>query len=121
MHQIDLQQLEFIDSKLRTIMKEIEEKFGSKVITSLYRIGDTGPHGTLPLRAIDIRSESEKIDGNIVEFINKNWIYDEKRPLMTCALRHDVGQGMHIHIQVSPNTRRVSAKDLLNNSDCKDK
>jgi len=52
---IDLVQLEFITPLLREIALAIEERFGEKTITSLYRIGDTGVHGTMPLSGMDLR------------------------------------------------------------------
>lgn len=104
MHKIDIQQLEFIDYRLRKILDQIEERFGSQVITSLYRIGDTGVHGTLPLRGIDLRSHKKEVDDVIERFVNKRWTYDPNRPLRDVAIVHNVGRGRHIHLQTHPNT-----------------
>ena len=109
MHRIDLDQLEFVHPKLREIMREIDRKFGEQIITSMYRIGDPGVHGCLPLRGIDIRCRGEKEDRELVDFVNNTWKYDYKRPAMKCAIKHDTGQGLHIHLQVHPNTARQFA------------
>ena len=46
---IDVSQLEFIDKNLRLILLDIEKSTGVEfTITSLYRIGDVGVHGSLP-------------------------------------------------------------------------
>lgn len=105
MHEIDISQLEFIHPELRRISNAIEDRFGPQVITSLYRIGDTGVHGTLPLRGMDLRynSDSEAIKF----FVNTNWVYDPERLYYHACMVHDVGHGIHIHLQVHPNTVRV--------------
>lgn len=104
MHKIDIYQLEFIEPKLREIMRDIKDQFGPQEITSLYRIGDNGVHGTLPLRAIDLRynRKSKKIE----KYLNNNWIYDSERPGLNVAWVHDSGQGIHTHLQVHPRTVR---------------
>lgn len=108
MHKIDIQQLEFIDERLRKIMAQIEKRCGSQIITSLYRMNEEGVHGTLPLRGIDLRCKNQRTDGLddnvLVHFVNRNWIYDPERPNMKVAIIHDVGQGRHIHLQTHPNT-----------------
>ena len=60
-----------------------------------------------PLRGLDLRSFIYKNPQNIVDTINKVWMYDYKRPHMKCAIYHDTGQGDHIHLQVHPNTRKI--------------
>ena len=73
------------------------------VITSAYRPGDKGVHGTDPLRAVDLRSHG--LDAHAVcDSINEHWQYDSTRPKMRCAIFHDVGQGPHIHLQVHDRT-----------------
>jgi hypothetical protein len=68
------------------------------------RPGDV--HSTDPVRAIDIRSRcyDGELAGTIREDINNRWQYDSNRPSMQCAIIHDVGMGIHFHIQVHPNT-----------------
>ncbi|GAG36675.1 unnamed protein product, partial [marine sediment metagenome] len=48
---IDYQQLDFIHPLLRDMISDVEKETGFEfTITSLYRIGDSGNHGQLPLR-----------------------------------------------------------------------
>ncbi|WP_289020389.1 hypothetical protein [Desulfobacter postgatei] len=65
-------------------------------------------HSTDPVRAIDIRSRCYDGDqaGEIRDEINDRWQYDSNRPQMRCALIHDIGLGVHFHIQVHPNTAK---------------
>lgn len=111
MWRTDVYQMEFINPSLRRVLKFYEEVLDSHtVITSLYRIGDVGPHGQLPLRAVDLRyvkDESELAE----QMINATWIYDPERPHYKVALLHNVGGGLHLHIQVHRNTRRRQAAD----------
>ena len=100
-------QLDFIDEKLRNLMDFAESIWpGEPVITSLYRMNDSGVHGALPLRGCDLRTRdfdtetAERLAGQI----NAKWTYDTTRPVMRCAIFHDVGQGAHIHLQVHPRT-----------------
>lgn len=72
-------------------------------ITSAYREGD-GVHGTIPCRAIDIRSKNFNDPEEIASDINNHWVYDPERPKFKCALYHDVGQGPHIHLQCHAST-----------------
>ena len=78
------------------------------VMTESFRVarhsGDV--HSTDPVRAVDIRSRcyDGNLAGKIRDEINDKWQYDPNRPRMRCALIHDVGLGVHFHIQVHPNT-----------------
>ena len=65
-------------------------------------------HSTDPVRAVDIRSKCYDGDhaGKIRDEINAMWQYDSNRPQMRCAIIHDVGNGVHFHIQTHPNTCR---------------
>jgi hypothetical protein len=108
MWHIDIYNLEFIEMRLRLILKAVEDEFGPGCITSLFRTGDLGVHGTLPLRGIDERCKSIYLGNLKVAFVNSLWIYDPQQPDLRCALCHDVGQGLHMHYQVHPNTVRVS-------------
>jgi hypothetical protein len=104
---IDLLQLNFIDKTLRQIVTEFEEQTGiTLTVTSLYRIKDNGVHGQLPLRGIDCRMKNERIGNVIADIINEKWLYDYHRPWKKCAIFHDTGKGLHIHIQTHPNTKR---------------
>ncbi len=106
---IDIGQLEFIDRKLRIIATETEEAFGCVfIVTSLYRIGDGGVHGQLPLRGLDWRCHSKSFGGAIEEHINSRWKYDPYRPDKVCCKCHATKSGaLHLHLQVHPNTRRI--------------
>jgi len=108
MSNIDFQQLEFVDIKLRKIHKWIEEKTGlTFTITSIYRINDPGVHGKLPVRGTDIRIRNKEIGEIITDYINKNWQYDINRPNLKCAVIHGEGYNLHIHLQVHTNTKKL--------------
>lgn len=78
------------------------------LITDGYREGDKGVHGTSPVRGIDMRSRiySREILNVVEKHINSKWQYDPKRPHKVCCMIHDVGKGVHIHLQVHPNTTK---------------
>ena len=102
---IDIQQLEFIDSKLRKILMWIETSTGQEfTITSLYRIGDKGVHGVLPLRGADLRMRNRSVGRGVVSWINSRWKYNPASPGRECALLHGDGGNLHIHVQVHANT-----------------
>ena len=102
---IDINQLEFIELKLRTIATWLEAQTGLEfTATSLCRIGDTGVHGAIPLRGIDIRMRSTDIGEALQNMINASWQYDPERPNMNCALLHGKQSNMHIHLQTHPRT-----------------
>jgi len=88
------------------------------IFTSLYRPGENSVHGTNPLRGFDIRSWVIPHPEIIEDMTNKHWQYDPKRPEKKIALLHEVkdeegiGQGIHFHFQVHPNTRKVSGSDI---------
>lgn len=65
-------------------------------------------HGTLPVRAVDIRSwcYPDSKAYQIMHEINQKWEYDPKRPDKMVAIVHNSGKGIHMHIQVHPNTQR---------------
>jgi hypothetical protein len=77
---------------------------GQIVITSAFRWQDKGVHGAIPLRAFDLRSWVFKDPKAVCDDINMNWAYDPKRPEKKVATLHDVGKGIHFHIQVHPRT-----------------
>lgn len=104
--EIDIGQLEFIDQNLRTMAIETEAAFGCVfIVTSLYRIGDDGVHGQLPLRGLDWRCRTLAFGNLVAEHINQRWQYDYSRPGMECCRCHAVGGGaLHLHLQVHPKT-----------------
>jgi len=104
---IDIKQLEFISPMLREIVLWLEAETGYDfTITSLYRIGDNGVHGTLPLRGLDLRMRNEFVGRGIAVFVNDNWQYDPSRPAKRCAKLHGDGSNLHLHLQVHPTTRK---------------
>ena len=103
---IALGQLDFIDDTLKSIVWDAQEFTGFEfTITSIYRIGDSGVHGQLPTRGIDVRCRDAVIGHLIADFINGKWKYDPSRPEKKCCIFHNVGQGNHLHFQVHPNTK----------------
>ena len=106
---IDLMQLEFIDLNLRKLTQDIENRFGEKIITSLFRIDDSGVHGQLPLRGIDLRCESARHGAMVEQFVNQKWSYDSKRPEKKCCVYHKNRSNSfyHLHLQTHPNTKEL--------------
>lgn len=103
----DLGQWEFVTPRLRQIALWLEESTGLIfTITSLYRIGDAGNHGQLPLRAVDLRCRHIGLANFIADLINDAWEYDHERPNMKVAIAHGKGSHLHIHLQVHDNTTR---------------
>jgi len=103
---IDIGQLEFIDLTLREIADWIEKSTGLEfTITSLYRIGDSGVHGQLPVRGMDLRMRDRFIGKEIERTINDEYIYDDNRPELKCAILHGEGANLHLHLQTHPNTK----------------
>lgn len=103
---LDIKQLMYYHPNLRKVLLWLEATTGlGFTITSQFRIDDPGVHGTLPLRADDLRIRNETIGQAIAKVINKYWVYDPNRPEMRCAVLHGKGMEMHLHIQVHPNTR----------------
>jgi len=102
---IDTDQLSFIDINLRKLLAFLESRTGLQfTITSLYRPGDTGVHGTIPLRGVDLRLRNGRIGDALADLVNLAWVYDPDRPEKKCAIYHDVGKGEHLHLQVHPKT-----------------
>jgi len=97
------------DDELVSLILWVSHRLDKFCITSGFRPGDSGVHGTSPCRAIDIRSNWYDDPEDICKDINSHWIYDPERLDKLCALYHDVGQGPHIHLQVHGNTyeRRI--------------
>lgn len=95
--------------KLKEVLEWYARRYGTHnmVITSAYREGDKGVHGTNPLRGIDLRSRMFRDPWIVANIINHNWKYDPKRPAMSVCLYHSVGLGPHFHIQVHDNTTKV--------------
>ena len=86
------------------IILEVEKKFDKVTITSPYRHGDKGVHGTDPCRGIDIKSWDFKKPEEVVDFVNGKFTYDPERVNKKCAILHDTSSGIHIHLQSHDNT-----------------
>ena len=101
---IDVTNLKFIDEKMRKLIAWLEDETSTSfTITSLYRVGDRGVHGTLPVRGIDLKMRNFHFGNFLEKYINAHWVYDPKRGLQ-CALLHDAGDGLHLHLQVHKNS-----------------
>ena len=92
--------------RLVTIAEEIRDRFDLTTITCGSREGDKGVHGTVPLRGLDIRCRDLCLGKCVEDWVNEHWQYDPERPDKNVCWCHDTGQGMHLHIQVHPNTVR---------------
>ena len=104
----DIGQFSYWSPMLVEIALAVEEHFGFEfTITSPYRIDDSGVHGTLPLRGIDLRCFDDEVGIIIEAWINRNWTYDSNRPHKMCCIFHDTGKGNHLHIQTHSNTVAV--------------
>lgn len=94
-----------VDKKLQEICEDLcNHSSVACTITSAYRPGDPGVHGTQPLRGLDLRCKIASIGKATCDYINSRWQYDPSRPDKVVAMYHNVGQGDHIHLQVHPNT-----------------
>ena len=106
--------------KYHPILIEMElwilQRYSGIVVTSGYRLGDLGVHGTDPCRGKDIRGRRLMFTLNNVDIgptsaeslcaaVNVAWKYDARRPQKMCAIFHDTGQGEHIHLQVCHKTK----------------
>ena len=101
----DIQQWEFVHPRLRRLCVWLEDQTGFEfTITRLYRIGDSGVHGQLPVRGCDLRMRDMKTAATIQELVNSFWQYDSFRPKMQCAIAHGKGSEFHLHLQVHENT-----------------
>jgi hypothetical protein len=91
-----------LHSLLLELVLELYDAFNLDIITSAYRPGDKGVHGTQPLRGIDFRCRDAVVGKRIEGWINQRWKYDSLRPEKKCAVWHNV----HLHLQVHNNTRK---------------
>ncbi len=96
------------------------EKVGWKkvVVTSMWRSleenraakAKTRIHCQMPIRACDIRIRD--VDQSLVELVGKavnaRFQYDKRQPAMRVAIWALHGTGPHVHLQVHPNTKRIS-------------
>lgn len=98
--------------KLISLACWIIDTGGMIYFTSGYRHADKGVHGTNPCRGMDIRSWIYVSPRALCVRINGVWKYDpDRRPDKRCALVHDKGSGVHIHLQVHKNTEYIGQDD----------
>ena len=93
------------DDKLILLIAWVITRYSDVVLTSGYREGDKGVHGTKPCRGMDIRSWIYNDPQAIVDDINEHFSYDHDRPEKKCAVLHDTGRGVHIHNQTCNKTK----------------
>ncbi len=104
---IDYGQLEFLHPTLREILHDLEIATGVEfTTTSIFRIGDSGVHGQLPVRGYDLRCRMEDMGRVLESYINRTWCYDPERLQKMCCLLHGEGSNLHLHVQVSDSTVR---------------
>lgn len=80
---------------------------GFDIVTSAYRPGDSGVHGQIPVRGLDIRCRDSQKGSEAEIEINSKWIYDPDRPEMKVCIGHGEGDNYHVHLQVHPKTKEV--------------
>ena len=89
------------------VISQIKKHKVIPVITESFREGDSGVHGCY--RGLDFRTwelKSSEIE-DILTDINSRFLYDKTRSEMKVLIYHDVGKGLHLHLQSHPNTVRV--------------
>jgi len=97
--------------KLLDLLLWLTVRYSRITFTSGYREytihdKDSGIHGTIPLRAFDLRSRDFEDAISVRDDINRVWVYDPNRPHLMICVYHDTGFGWHFHIQVHSNTTR---------------
>ena len=95
--------------KLIEVLLWLTVRYSTIILTSAYRLKkihpkDSGIHGTVPLRAFDLRSAVFPDPQKIADDINAHFVYDPERPELKVCVYHDTGQGRHFHIQVHQRT-----------------
>ena len=100
----DIAQMSFVHPLLREMVVDLENSLGIEFTqTSLYRIDDSGVHGQLPLRGMDLRCRDKEFGAFICNWINNKWLYDPFRSHMKCCIAHGLTNGYHLHLQVNLN------------------
>lgn len=101
--------LNLFDPRLTIIIVWVAVTFGL-VMTESFRkkTHRNDLHGENPVRANDLRTWCYANDKayQIRDAINSRWCYDPNRPSKQVAIIHNVGKGLHFHIQTHPNTVR---------------
>ena len=94
-----------VHPRLVGLLTWVTTELGTQEVTSLWRDDPTSVHGQIPVRGVDLRCRSKLVAYAIAKHVNDNWEYDPARPGKKVAIAHDVGFGMHLHLQVSDATR----------------
>ena len=98
-----------LDTRLQEIAVYVYDTFMLDTVTSAHRPGDSGVHGTMPSRGVDLRCHDYGLGKFIEDRVNSLWQYDKERPDMKPAMYHESEPGAgdwHLHLQSHPNTRR---------------
>ena len=90
--------------EIHTDLIEYSDYEGFRIITSAYRPKDNGVHGYF--RGLDVRCHDARHGKMAEEYLNNKWTYDTLRMDKKVAIYHDVGQGLHLHLQCHYNTKR---------------
>lgn len=91
--------------KLVELYKWVEQQWPGTIITCGYEKRDyVSVHSLDILRGLDLRSWTFEDPLAVCDAINEAWSYDPKRPNKKCCVYHDIGRGIHFHLQVHPNT-----------------
>ena len=99
------------DSKLVALAMWCYTRWSSFRITSGYREGDAGVHGTWPCRGLDVSAKAFKDPQALADDANSVWIYDNNRLEKKCVVYHDAGNGWHLHLQVHPRTYYLGSQN----------
>ncbi len=105
--------------KLVEILLWLNTKKYDVTITSGFRNNDPGVHGTMPCRAVDLRTWSYENPLAVEAAINKRWEYDPMREKKQVAIYHDV-EGLHLHVQVHDLTRRRKEENWFTEKELED-
>lgn len=99
--------------RLIDLLKWFVVRYSETVITCAYEARSRpSPHDSIPYRAVDVRSTVFKFPEDVVADVNLHWIYDAERPNFKCALYHDTGRGVHIHLQVHDATMQTYSREV---------
>jgi hypothetical protein len=124
-HRIDVTETGHVD-ELRHLAPRMAEVLDDAVtfaarlgwtitITSVYRtpredelLGGSRIHCQAPHRAVDIRTRDvdDRLVADLDRHLDDGWVYCPDRPKLTVSYGAKHGSGPHLHLQVSPTTRR---------------
>lgn len=87
--------------------------FGSEdlIVTSAYRPGDSGVHGQVKLRGLDLRCRDRWYGFFVETMVNLHWCYDPQRTDLQCCIYHNISpnvDGWHLHFQAHDNTEPLN-------------